>query len=788
MSVPKGFNRNFEKTFGHLTPEQFPAIDWGNREQLELLFPSYKREMIHVEKLKGPPPSKVVEIKGFDLKTPTKDKDIFVNASLTIGANQRAAVYGENGSGKTMLFSAIANGELNGFPKWKSVHHMQEMSHDPAADDVTVMDTVVSSHPLGRVLKCMDTHLQALLKEEKSKFDVDGMKANLKYVKDLLESIDYGNAEEEVSKDLRVLGFDEVGEQAPMSSLSGGLRMRVALAAAFFIKPELLLLDEPTNHLDLPSVLWLENKLRGYKNSFLVVTHDRHLLENTVRGVMQLTDLKIKMWNCGFAEFEKSKVEEDVNTSKKIERYLKQNQNIDPMSPEYKTKIRYQAWQAKIMRRQVAMAGKFTFKNAPPLKAPAGVEQKDVSLIKIDNVRFSYDEAKGLPFIFDTPVNYEIKMGTRVGVMGPNGAGKSTFLKLVTEKIFPTSGTITRNGQFKLAYFGQHSTKELKMEDTPLDFMTASFPKANKGEITTHLEKTTVDRNLQNTRMSNLSFSQRSCVIFAKLTFVPPHLLIMDEPTNFLDLDSVDALISAAKKFQGALITVTHNRDFLKRTSSDFLSLVPGAFIQFDSMKDAERATYSFIDALEKGEDVDHKTAIQENRGGGAVHTEEYLASQENRRRKIQEAADKANALAQAAAKEAEEKAKKAEELKAARAAAKKTDWVAGDECWAPIKGGKAGAAWALCVVKRNIPSMGCTVTLPDGKSLLLDAKKLKTENPELSKKDKAAGLTAPPPQAKAGKGGKGGKGKSKAGGKGGKGGAKGKGKGKGTVKGGRGG
>jgi energy-coupling factor transporter ATP-binding protein EcfA2 len=251
-----------------------------------------------------------------------------------------------------------------------------------------------------------------------------------------------------------------------------------------------------------------------------------------------------------------------------------------------------------------------------------------------------------------------------------------------------------------------------------------------------------VDTGTQQKRMLGLSFSQRSCVIFAKLTFVPPHLLIMDEPTNFLDLDSVDSLILAANKFAdagGALITVTHNRDFLKRTSNTFLSITPGAFLEYESVKDAKRATYSFIAALERGEEVDHKTAIQDNRGGGAIHTEEYLAAKAAALKKLTKDASKLKdkaaeelVLATRAAKAADRKSKE------------KTDWVKDESAWAPVKG-KSGTVWTLCKMVRKIPGMGVTLEVPgSAKPVLMEAKKLKTENPE------GAGGAAPAAPTKA--------------------------------------
>lgn len=724
-----------------------------------MLFPAYRREFLALERAgKSKKLSKTVDIDDFCLKTPDKARYLFDGTELKIESNKRCAVYGENGSGKTTLFVAMADGSIRDFPKHMSVHHMKEMTHDPAAELVSVLDTVVASHPYRRILVVIEEVIKAQLESEKDEERLGRLKESLAYVAFQMNKIQADTTRDRASKMLRVLGFDEFGENSPMSSLSGGLRMRVALASAFIQEPDLLLLDEPTNHLDLPSVLWLENCLRGYKGSFLVVTHDRNLLENVVTSVYHLQDEKIVTYACGFKEFEKRKEKADGERDKMIDKFMIRNRNLDPSSPMYRKKMEYAKWQKKRQERLVSLAGKFTFKAPKPLPCDAGVSQKDVSLIKIDNVRFSYDAEKGLPFIFDTPISYHVKVGTRIGVMGPNGAGKSTFLKLITGKIQPTEGTITTNPNYTLAYFGQHSTKELDMEDTPFEFMQKSFPKANEGDLKNHLEKTSIVGSVGQTRMVNLSFSQRSCVIFAKLTFVPPHLLIMDEPTNFLDLPSVDSLIKAAKGFPGGLITVTHNRDFLKRTSDNFLSIVPGAFLEFKTMQQAERATYSFISAMEAGEQIDHKNAILNNRGGGALHTEEDQAKREASLAKQQRKA--AKKLSKAEKEKARIKA--AEDAKKKRLAEKlarqKSDWKVGEVAFASTGGNK----FERCEVIR-VNSMGVSVKFASGKMKMYEATKLQ--------------ITMPPQAVKPAGGRGGGRGRGRAtGGRGGRGGSRGRG------------
>jgi ABC-type molybdenum transport system ATPase subunit/photorepair protein PhrA len=371
------------------------------------------------------------------------------------------------------------------------------------------------------------------------------------------------------------------------------------------------------------------------------VTHDRDLLVNVTTSVLLIEESQIKrtevvtlttsvllieesqikIYGCGYGEFERRKAAEDNKRDLDAENFLKKNRNPDPSTPTGRRVHDMKVWQDAYHAKLIQMQGKFTFAAPAPLTLAEG-EQATAdggqSLIKLDKVRFSYNAAGGLPFIFDAPINFEVTTKSRVGIMGPNGAGKSTLLKLLTKKLVPTEGTFTENANFVLAYFGQHSTAELQMDLTPVEFMETQFPKTNLGVLRNHLAKTGVSGGVESTRMQNLSYSQRSCVIFAKLTFVSPHLLIMDEPTNFLDLESVDSLIAAANKFPGALLVVTHSRQFLRKCAKTFLSVTPGQFLEFGDMKEAEAATYTFIQELENGVKIDTSAMAA---GGGSLHT-----------------------------------------------------------------------------------------------------------------------------------------------------------------------
>jgi len=612
-----------------LTSEQiFTATDFTSLDSIVTNFPSYVQEVYGRKKANIKNQSNVVDISPYTMETPYKDMQLLVNTTLHIEPHTRQCLYGANGTGKTLLFEYMSQGKIKDFPKHLHVHHCKELENHELSE--SVLNTVVNAHPYRTVLVRVEKKLEELIAaaEADPEFTAEkkqSLKDNKDYIKREMNTIQGYNAEERAQKMLRVLGFDEFGQKKLVSELSGGLRMRVALCMAFMIDADLLLMDEPTNHLDFPSVLWLENRLRGYKGSFILVSHDRELLNNVCTSVGLMEDKVIRYYTCGFKEFERKKGIEDKKKSDEIEKFLEKNRNADPSTMTGRLKDEKKRWQDAYNQRQVALAGKFTFPAATPLQNKENLAPEDISLINLQNVRFSYKPETN-HFIFNDPISFNVTASTRCGVMGPNGAGKSTLLKLLTHKLTPTEGTVTDHPNFILAYFGQHSTAELDLELTPLEWMATQFPKETAGALRNHLSKTGVTGTSAETRMKSLNYSQRSCVIFAKLTYICPHLLILDEPTNFLDLESVDSLISACNKYKGALLLVSHNRDFLKKCAKTYLSVVPGQFLMFDNLKTAERSTYSFIAEMEEGGKVG-ASALANNPGGGTIHASQKVGA-----------------------------------------------------------------------------------------------------------------------------------------------------------------
>lgn len=647
---------------------RFTKVDWTNLDSIITTFPTYKQELIALKK-DSKKMSNRTNIEMFNLWTPYKDKQLLKSTELIIEPKRRYALFGENGCGKTTLFRALADGSLydKGMPKHISTLHMEEIETSP--DNGTIMETVLNSHELLYCLRKCKTELKKLILVEKKEEYI----TNLEFINEELRILKSDTAEERISKMLKPLGFNEKAQQKNVNTLSGGLRMRVALVCAFFQKPDLLLLDDPTNHLDFPSVLWLENRLRTYHGSFILVTHDRNLLENVCNNVIIFSEKDLVYYNMDFPRFEKKKALDDAKMFKERELFINRNRNPDPSTPLGARVAKYREWIKKYIRKQFEKNNMFTFPESKKLThVDSSVAQEDIPLIEMKDVTFKYPGTD--VFIFKNKTNCTITASTRMGIMGPNGVGKSTFLKLLTRRLTPTTGTINTNKDFKLAYFGQHSAQELDLSMTPFEWMCKMYsnvPEKEQGKLKHHLNKAGIHGEMTETAMKGFSGGQKALVIFAKLTFSAPHLLIMDEPTNFLDLETVDALIKACNKYKGAMLLVTHSRHMLHSCGNIYLSITPGNFKFFGDIKSCERSTYKFINELEDGGKV-KVTSVQ---GGSGEHEEEEFSQEAimRRRKKMIE-------LENIKKQQKLEKKKKEEKVVIN---IMKSDWKVGDECMA---------------------------------------------------------------------------------------------------------
>lgn len=621
-----------EKKAAEKRAKLLTTLDWTDLEQIHRILP------VHIQNLR------TAELSGefkklrrdvcleIDLQVPLTTDYLLDETELIIPQRAKMALMGDVRSGKSCLFRAMANDEFKGFPSHLEVHHMKEIEVSPDAE--TLLATVVHANKHLMSLRESRDQLTARLNgegdfPEPTEAQAAAYTTNLAWVNNKLKEMRSHDAEETAAKSLRVLGFDDVAQQKTTNSLSGGLRMRVALCAAFFVNADILLLDEPTNHLDFPSLLWLENRLRTYSKSFVVVCHDREILNNCCNCVTTINtdDKSLKLWEMGFPVYETERAKAEKKFAREVDQFLARNRNVDMASPAAAAVKRKRDWLQAYQRKLVLRAGQFTFPKPSPVQPDneqkdmvigTDIDQKEVSVIDVRDVRFSYDPVT-LPFIFDTPISIDIKMGTRMGVMGPNGAGKSTFLKLITGRLNPVDGVISTNGNATIAYFAQHHSAEMDLNTTPMDFMTTSFPEEKIGNLRAHLSKVGCVGAMTDTRMTSLSQGMRSCISFAKITFKCPSLLIMDEPTNFLDIETVDALIAATNKYRGALLLVSHSRLFLQRCASAYLSIVPGQFNIYPNLKACEAATYTFIAEMEAGGKVKMGASQMAKHGANAV-------------------------------------------------------------------------------------------------------------------------------------------------------------------------
>ena len=531
--------------------------------------------------------SKDIRIDGIDINF--AGNRILTDASLTLAHGRRYGLVGRNGIGKSTLLRALSRRELAVPGHMTILHVEQEITGDETSALQAVLDADVWRKYLfaeqGKITARQEDIATALVPLsqddpgrwalEKERSDLD---SHLTEVQFKLADIDAEKAEARAATILAGLGFTPETQQNATKSFSGGWRMRIALARALFCNPDLLLLDEPSNMLDVPSVAFLANYLTTYENTVLVVSHDRAFLNEVATNIIYQHNERLDYYTGNFTQFYATKEERRKNQIREYESQLAYRKHLQA----FIDKFRYNAAKSSEAQSRIKKLEKLPILEVPETEdvemfrfPPA--EKLSPPVLQMTGVSFAYGEKQILK-----NVDLDVQLDSRVAVIGPNGAGKTTLLKLLNEQLDPSTGIVQRHPRLRIAFFAQHHVDSLDMTVSAVSFLQKRFPGRNEEEYRRHLGAFGIVGTLGLSKMATLSGGQKSRVAFATLSLQNPHILVLDEPTNHLDIEGIDALVQSLKQFNGGVILVSHDVEFLSQTSDRLWLCQDGTVEQYD--------------------------------------------------------------------------------------------------------------------------------------------------------------------------------------------------------------
>ncbi len=508
----------------------------------------------------------MLQVQGLTFRIGTRL--LFDSAGFTIPTGHRAGLVGRNGIGKSTLFKIIL-AELS--PESGTVNMPRNARVGTVAQEApggaeTLVNTVLDG----------DVERTALLNEAVTATDP----IRISDIQTRLQDIEAHSAPARAAAILSGLGFTDDQINGPCSAVSGGWRMRVALAAALFGKPDVLLLDEPTNYLDLEGVIWLKSFLKTYPYTIVLISHDRDVLNDVATCIVHIHEQKLTLYQGNFDNFDNQRREKLMLDSKMRK---KQEAQRDHMQA-YVDRFRYKASKArqaqsrlKALARMEPIAESIEHRIVP-FNFPSPERQLAPPLLSLDKVSVGY--AAGKPILKN--LTLRIDPDDRIALLGANGNGKSTFAKLINGKLKPMAGDIVAAPRMSVGFFAQHQMDDLAEDLTPFDYITKLMPGRTVAERRGRLGAAGFGATLAESRCETLSGGEKARLLFLLATYHAPHVLILDEPTNHLDMESRDALIVAINDYEGAVILVAHDRHIIETCADRLLLVDQGTIKQFE--------------------------------------------------------------------------------------------------------------------------------------------------------------------------------------------------------------
>jgi ATP-binding cassette subfamily F protein 3 len=495
-------------------------------------------------------------------------------ADMTLDTGRRVGLVGRNGAGKSTLLKAII-GEIQpdgGEIRLAARARLGHVAQEAPGGEGTLLDAVLAA----------DTERAALLAE----LEAEPEAHRAAEIHERLIAIRADAAPARAAAILAGLGFDEAAQARPLSSYSGGWRMRVALARALFLEPDLLLLDEPTNHLDLEATMWLEGWLQRFPGAAIVVSHDRGLLDRCVDSIAHLDRAKITTYQGNFENFVRQKTERAAQQAAEATKIAQQRAHMQA----FVDRFRYKASKARQAQSRLKALSKLppleaVIEDTPTRFAFPEPEQLSPPVLALERAEVGYG---GPPVLRN--LNLRIDQDDRIALLGANGNGKSTLAKLLAGRLQPGRGEVRRAARLKVGFFAQHQSEELDAAGTPLSHMRAALPKATETQCRSQLARFGLQGEKAETRISQCSGGEKARLLLALCTRDAPNLLILDEPTNHLDIDAREALVKALAEFEGAVILITHDPHLVELVADRLWLVADGTVTPFDGDLDDYRA------------------------------------------------------------------------------------------------------------------------------------------------------------------------------------------------------